>query len=90
MDRLTIMFVSWNVLVALFYGLDKLYAKNGSRRIRERTLLLWSFCLGGIGAMFGMVWFNHKTSKKKFRMLVPLAAVLSAGVAIAMYRHVHL
>ena len=35
---------------------------------------------GGIGAMFGMVLFNHKTSKTKFRLLVPLYAVLSIAL----------
>ena len=27
---------------------------------------------GGAGALFGMVVFNHKTSKMKFRIFVPL------------------
>ena len=32
---------------------------------------------GGIGAMFGMVVFNHKTSKIKFRILIPIIAILN-------------
>ncbi len=70
-------FLGWNVAVMLIYGTDKLLAKGGRRRISERSLLLSAFLLGGIGAMFGMVLFNHKTSKKRFRFLVPTFAVLT-------------
>jgi len=64
----------WNLIVMLIYGVDKMQAKAGGRRISEISLLLGAFCFGGLGAMFGMVLFNHKTSKIKFRMLVPFAA----------------
>ncbi|MBE7022946.1 MAG: DUF1294 domain-containing protein [Ruminococcaceae bacterium] len=67
----------WNLLVMLFFGLDKLLAKTASRRISEKTLLLLSFALGGMGALFGMVLFNHKTSKPKFKYSVPIAALLT-------------
>lgn len=71
----------WNLLVMLVYGFDKAKAKRGGRRIKETTLVLMAFLLGGFGAMFGMVLFNHKTSKPKFRFLVPLAVVV-CGVAL--------
>ncbi len=69
--------ILWNVLVFLLYGLDKIKAKNKMLRIPESILLLFSFLFGGIGAMFGMVIFNHKTSKMKFRVLVPISVVLN-------------
>ena len=80
-------FLIWNVFVSLVYGWDKLRARAGGRRIRERTLILLSYLLGGVGAMFGMVVFNHKTSKMKFRILVPLSVPVNAAVlmALAMY-----
>ena len=71
----------WNLVVMLVYGFDKARAKRGGRRIKEATLVLLAFLLGGFGAMFGMVLFNHKTSKTKFRFLVPLAVVV-CGVAL--------
>jgi len=67
----------WNIIVMLVYGLDKMKAKHGKRRISEASLLLIAFLLGGFGAMFGMVLFNHKTSKIKFRISVPLAFIVS-------------
>ncbi len=73
----------WNMAVFALYGADKLYAKKNMRRISERTLLSSAFLLGGIGALFGMVVFHHKTSKMKFRIIVPLAVIcnLISGIA---------
>lgn len=70
----------WNIIVILVYGVDKMQAKRGGRRISERTLLLCSFLLGGYGAMFGMILFNHKISKIKFRIFVPIAVVVGMTV----------
>jgi len=80
-----IMLLIWNLIVMLLYGLDKLCAKAGARRIRESYLLASAFCFGAVGAMFGMVVFNHKTSKPKFRILVPLAALF---VLIEVFCHI--
>ena len=77
MNNYFILLLIWNIIVMLIYGLDKLKARKARMRIRESTLLSGAFFLGGIGAMFGMVLFNHKTSKMKFRILVPLFAVTS-------------
>lgn len=67
----------FNIFVLLLYGLDKFKAKKKLRRIKERTLIISAFLLGGVGAIFGMVLFNHKTSKPKFRILIPLAVILN-------------
>jgi len=76
MNYYAITLLAWNLFVMLVYGFDKIRAKRGGRRIREATLILFAFLFGGFGAMFGMVLFNHKTSKKKFRFLVPLATAI--------------
>ena len=65
----------WNIVVSLLYAADKRRARLGQRRIREFTLIICAFLLGAYGAIMGMVVFNHKTSKIKFRILVPLAVV---------------
>ena len=67
----------WNISVMFIYGFDKSRAVRGGKRIREATLILCSYLLGGVGAMFGMVVFNHKTSKMKFRLLVPLSVIVN-------------
>ena len=66
----------WNIVVMLIYGIDKMLAKAHKRRISEVSLLTCTFLMGGCGAIFGMVLFNHKTSKMKFRILVPLAILI--------------
>ncbi len=80
-----ILFLIWNFLVFFLYGIDKILAKRGARRIRETTLIFPAFLLGGMGAMFGMVVFNHKTSKTKFRILVPLFVVLNVVIIWCIY-----
>lgn len=77
MTDFQMLYLIWNVIVSLVYAIDKLRAKGGGRRIRERTLIALAYLFGGVGAMFGMVLFNHKTSKMKFRILVPLSVFLN-------------
>ena len=67
----------WNIIVMLVYGFDKSRAIRGGKRVREATLILCSYLLGSLGAMFGMVLFNHKTSKMKFRLFVPLSVIIN-------------
>ena len=77
MNNCIVILLIWNIVVLLVYGLDKTKARRSKRRIRESTLLSLTFFFGGIGAMFGMILFNHKTSKIKFRLLVPAFAVIN-------------
>ena len=72
----------WNIVVLFVYGVDKLLAKQQKRRISEAALLACAFLFGGCGAMFGMVLFNHKTSKLKFRIFVPFFALLSVFAVV--------
>ncbi len=72
----------WNASVMLIYALDKLFARKKKRRIKESTLIILSFLLGGAGAIFGMVIFNHKTSKIKFRLLIPLSVLVCVAIVI--------
>ena len=77
----------WNVFTMLLYGIDKLRARKHKWRISETALIVPAFLLGGTGAMLGMVLFNHKTSKGKFRFLVPLAFVLNLALYIYVYNY---
>lgn len=80
----------WNIIVMLIYGTDKLLAKAHKRRISEASLLTCAFLLGGSGAIFGMVLFNHKTSKIKFRILVPLSILFNAAVIYLSVGYLHI
>ncbi len=79
-------FIGWNIAVMLIFGIDKFLARRGKRRISEKNLLFLTFLLGGFGTMFGMIVFNHKTSKRKFRFFVPVAAVLNIVILYLIQR----
>ncbi len=82
-----ILFLSWNVFVMLAFGVDKLLARMKKWRISEQVLLLLAFLFGGMGALFGMVLFNHKTRKTKFRFGVPVIVASNALVAFLLFKY---
>ncbi len=73
-----LIFVVLNLVTFFAFGYDKLMAVKKGRRISEKTLLALSFLFSGVGACLGMIVFNHKTSKKLFRFLVPLTLIVNA------------
>ena len=80
-----ILFALWNGVTMFTYGVDKLKARNGTRRISENCLLTVAFLMGALGALFGMVVFNHKTSKMKFRILVPFFVVVNITILLIIF-----
>lgn len=75
--RLLIVLLLWNTAVFLLYALDKVRARRRrGRRVPERTLLLCALAGGGAGALLGMELLRHKTRHTRFRILVPLGALL--------------
>lgn len=76
-----------NVIAFILYGLDKLRAKKGRRRVPERSLILIAAAGGSIGAIAAMKVWHHKTKHNKFRLGLP--AILLAQIALiyfAVYR----
>lgn len=65
-----------NVVAFIVFGVDKRKAVKNKWRIKESIFLLFSLIGGGIGSLFGMYLFHHKTKKKKFTFGVPLLTVL--------------
>jgi uncharacterized membrane protein YsdA (DUF1294 family) len=60
----------------LAIGIDKFLTVQGSRRIRERTLLLIALVGGFIGIWAGMLVFRHKTKKGNFVLMLGLTTFL--------------
>lgn len=81
-EVLMIIAALWNAAIFILYGADKSKARRGKRRISEAALIIPSFFGGSVGAMLGMIVFNHKTSKIKFRILIPLAFSVNIAEAI--------
>ena len=65
-----------NVITFILYGVDKRRAKRKRWRISEKTLLVFTFCGGGLGAILGMLSFHHKTKHLKFRIFVPIFFIM--------------
>jgi len=84
---LIIVLLTWNILTFALYGIDKAKAKRGSQRIKEATLILVAYAMGGLGALLGMSVFRHKTRKTVFRVLVPLAFVLNFVVLVVLHMY---
>ena len=70
-----------SLVTFILFGVDKRRAVKHRWRISEGTLLIFSL-FGGIGGLLGMICFHHKTRKWKFRILVPLFAVLDAMLIV--------
>ena len=77
---MTAYFTMMNILGFLLMGVDKRRAKNGDWRISERSLLGVALLGGGVGSLIGMYTFHHKTKHIKFRVLEPLAALLTLAL----------
>ncbi|MEG0899083.1 MAG: DUF1294 domain-containing protein [Oscillospiraceae bacterium] len=74
--------IIWNILVFSIYGIDKYKAQKGKWRISESTLIISAFLMGGLGAIFGMRIFHHKTKHLKFKILVPMALIINTAVIL--------
>lgn len=66
----------WNVVVFVLYAEDKRRAKRGLWRISEKTLLLSSLLLGGIGAWISGHICHHKTKKIYFQIVWWLGIII--------------
>ena len=65
-----------SVITFAAFGIDKYKAVHHKWRIPEATLILLSLFGGAVGGLLGMLIFHHKTRKWKFRIWVPLFALI--------------
>lgn len=77
-------FIVINLIGVGIMALDKYKAEKGYWRIPENTLFLVTLLGGGIGTMFGMYKFRHKTKKTKFIIGFPVILVIEVIAIIYM------
>lgn len=65
-------------------ALDKYKAKKNKWRIPEMTLFMITFLGGGIGTIFAMHAFHHKTQKWYFKYGFPIILILEVMIIIAL------
>lgn len=63
-------------------GADKRRAKQGSRRVPEKTLFLLALLGGAIGGTIGMRVFRHKTKHWYFAWGFPILALLQLALCV--------
>lgn len=66
------LYVFFGLLSFILFGVDKYKAIKGKYRISEAMLLASGALFGCYGMIMGMLIFNHKTKKTKFRVIVPI------------------
>lgn len=76
------MYLAMNVLTFGLYGADKRRARRAQWRVPERTLLLCTYLMGGVGAFAAMRVFRHKTRHRRFALSAPIAAALQIAAMI--------
>ena len=76
-----------SLVLFAFMGADKRRAKRRAWRIPERTLFWLAALGGGLGGVFGMLAFRHKTKHAAFCIGMPLLMVLNFAVAYLLLRH---
>ena len=69
--------VIWNIVSFALFAIDKKRAEANKWRIKEATLFLSAFAMGGVGALLGMNLLRHKTKHMSFKILIPLAVLVN-------------
>ncbi|MBI2444560.1 MAG: DUF1294 domain-containing protein [Candidatus Magasanikbacteria bacterium] len=74
-----------NLITLFLYGSDKLSARAGADRVRERTLLLLALLGGSPAALLAMKLFRHKTRKASFLAILTLILLIQLALFITVY-----
>lgn len=72
--------VLMSLVTAGVYAWDKRRARQGGRRVPEARLLLLTLLGGAMGAYWAMRTVRHKTKHWRFRILVPLLAIVQLAI----------
>ena len=64
-------------------AVDKAAAIKQKRRIRERTLFIWSLLGGSVAMLLTMIAIRHKTKHKRFMIGIPLIIIAQIAIVCA-------
>lgn len=77
MEALLIYIIVVNIAALAVMGTDKYKAQKRRDRISERSIFALGLIGGGLGVLFGMYVFRHKTRHLKFTLGIPAIVVLN-------------
>ena len=72
-----------SMITAIAYKYDKVMAKKGLWRTKEKTLLILPWLMGGIGGFLGIYVVRHKTRHWYFPLNNMLALIVQASIFIS-------
>ena len=74
-----------SIIAFFLYMTDKIKAKVKIRRTKEKMLLGIGFLGGALGALLGMIVFNHKTNHLYFWIVNILGLIAHAAIFYILY-----
>lgn len=83
---ITLVIVMWNVATFTMMKIDKIKAKKLKWRIKEKTIFMSAFLLGGFGVLAGMQIFRHKTKHWGFKIGIPGIVILNLILICYIYK----
>ncbi|MCM1131641.1 MAG: DUF1294 domain-containing protein [Roseburia sp.] len=81
---LAIVEVMMSFITAIAYKRDKMLAKRGLWRTKEKTLLILPWFMGGIGGFLGIYAVRHKTQHWYFPLNNMLALIMQVSLFISL------
>lgn len=72
MKTFIILFIIFNLITFIIFGIDKLLARMNRKRISEKILISFAIAGGSVGAVFAQKIFRHKTQKFRYLFWVIL------------------
>lgn len=78
-------YLAVSLVAVILFVYDKNAAKRHAWRIRESTLLLFGALGGALCGLIAMKAAHHKTRKAKFKILMPLFAILHAALLVYLF-----
>ncbi len=85
MEYLFLYLLIISVISAIAVTVDKTAARNGERRISEKSLMTLAAIGGGVAMYITMRIIHHKTRKNKFMVGIPVIVMLEIAVVAIIY-----
>ncbi|MBO5358195.1 MAG: DUF1294 domain-containing protein [Clostridia bacterium] len=85
MEYFVLYLIIVSAISAIAVTIDKAAARNGSRRISEKSLMVLSVIGGGVAMYITMRIIHHKTRKNKFMVGIPVIVMLQLALTAIIY-----
>ncbi|MBE6780947.1 MAG: DUF1294 domain-containing protein [Ruminococcaceae bacterium] len=85
MEYFVLYLIIVSAISAIAVTIDKIAARNGSRRISEKSLMVLSVIGGGVAMYITMRIIHHKTRKNKFMVGIPVIVMLQLALTAIIY-----